>query len=96
MLYTKVYYLSSMKPSRPFRIVTKVPRRLVWPEIQDGADDVVLSNYARNAIYVAWLLIPLNPPSQLNPNIVNNPVTTTVLKRSVDLSYNVQLFYTDK
>lgn len=96
MLYTKVFYLSSMKPSRPFRIVTKVPRRLVWPEIQNGADDIVLSNYARNSIFIAWLLIPLNPPKALNPAILNQAPSITTIDRTVDLAYNVQLFYTDK
>lgn len=96
MLYTKVYYLSSIKPARPFRIVTKVPRRLVWPEIQDGGNDIVLSNYARNAIYVAWLLIPLNPPSKFPPSATFGVADASVTERSVDLSYHVQMFYTDK
>lgn len=97
MLYTKVYYLSSMKPSRPFRILTKVPRRLVWPEIQDGGDDIVLSNYARNSIYIAWLLIPLNPPSKLGPTPTFGGSTQALsTDRSIDLSCHIQLFYTDK
>lgn len=96
MLYTKVYYLSSIKPARPFRIVTKVPRRLVWPEIQDGANDIVLSNYARNAIYIAWLLIPLNPPSKHPPQASFGLSNASAAERSVDLSYHVQMFYTDK
>lgn len=96
MLYTKVYYLSSIKPARPFRIVTKVPRRLVWPEIQDGANDIVLSNYARNAIYIAWLLIPLNPPAKFPPPATFGIADSSVTERSVDLSYHVQMFYTDK
>lgn len=81
MLYTKTYVLSDQHVStKPFRIVTKVPRRLVWPEKADGAKDTNAETDVRNAIYAVWICVPQTV----------NPVGT------VHLNYQTQLFFTDK
>lgn len=81
MLYTKTYVLSDQHVStKPFRIVTKVPRRLVWPEKPDGAKETDPQPSVRNAIYAVWIVVPQS----------TNPVGT------VHLNYQTQLFFTDK
>lgn len=81
MLYTKTFVLSDQHVStKPFRIVTKVPRRLVWPEKPDGAKETDPEPSVRNAIYAVWFCVP----QTVNP--VGN----------VYLNYQTQLFYIDK
>lgn len=81
MLYTKTFVLSDQHVStKPFRIVTKVPRRLVWPEKSDGAKDSDPKPGVRNAIFAVWIVVPQTA----------NPVGT------VHLNYQTQLFYIDK
>lgn len=81
ILYTKTFVLSDQHVStKPFRIVTKVPRRLVWPEKPDGAKTTDPEPSVRNAIYAVWICIPQTV----------NPVGT------VHLNYQTQLFFIDK
>lgn len=84
MLYTKTFVLDNTKTcTRPFRIVTKCPNRLVWPETKFDTNTNPTNapaEYVRNAIYVAWLLVP----------------QSTRPKGRVYLNYTCQLFYTDK
>lgn len=81
MLFTKTFVLSDQHVStKPFRIVTKVPRRLVWPEQANGVASNASEQYVRNAIYCLWICVPQT----------KNPVG------SVFLNYNTQLFFTDK
>lgn len=81
VLYTKTFVLSNQYSStKPFRIVTKVPRRFVWPEKEDGNKDNATKANCRNAVYMVWICVPQTP----------NPVG------AVYLNYNTQLFFTDK
>lgn len=81
MLYTKTFKLSSSSTSSiPFRIVTKVPNRLVWPEKPNGTTDETPASCPRNAVYVAWLIVP----------------QTTSPIGNVYLNFQTQLFYIDK
>lgn len=81
MLYTKTFVLSDQHVStKPFRIVTKTPRRLVWPEKPDGAKTTDPSPNVRNAIYAVWIVVPQSV----------NPIGT------VYLNYQTQFFYIDK
>lgn len=81
LLYTKNFVLSStQKATIPFRIVTKVPNRLVWPENPNGAANPQPTSYCRNCIYAVWVVVPQTC----------NPIG------EVFLSNNMQLFYIDK
>ncbi|QCH00632.1 Cap [Circoviridae sp.] len=81
MLYTKTFVLSNQFSStKPFRIVTKVPRRFVWPETPDGLQDNAPQAKCRNSVYVVWICVPQTA----------NPIG------DVHLNYNTQLFYIDK
>lgn len=81
MLYTKTYTVSSStRASVPFRIVTKVPNRLVWPEAPSGQTGAETTTYCRNCIYAVWVVIPQTP----------NPIG------SIYLADHAQLFYIDK
>lgn len=81
LLYTKNFVLSSsQRSSIPFRIVTKVPNRLVWPESTDGSSTTTTQTYCRNCIYAVWVVVPQTP----------NPIG------EIFLSNNIQLFYIDK
>lgn len=77
VLYNRTWTLQSgYKTSMPFRIVTKVPRTLVYPS-GNGAE--ATESVVRNAIFIAWILIPMSP----------------LPTGKVTLNYNVELFYTD-
>lgn len=81
MLYSKTFVLSDQHVStKPFRIITKVPRRLVWPEVTNGGEENAPEANCRNAIYAVWFVIPQTV----------NPIG------SIFLNYNCQLFFTDK
>lgn len=81
MLYTKTFVLSNQYTStKPFRIVTKVPRRFVWPETPDGLKDNAPQANCRNSVFVVWICVPQS----------GNPVGY------IHLNYNTQLFYIDK
>lgn len=81
MLYTKTFVLSNQYTStKPFRIVTKVPRRFVWPEKPDGSKDNDTMGNCRNCVYIVWICVPQTP----------DPIG------NVYLNYNTQLFFTDK
>lgn len=55
VLYQKTWTLQTgMKTSIPFRLVTKVPERIVYPDLASGQ----ASNNPRNAIYCMWLVVP--------------------------------------
>lgn len=80
VLYNRVWTLQSgYKTSIPFRIVTKVPRRLVYPQSNSSDDVGSRESNVRNAIYIAWILIPMSP----------------LPTGKVTLNYNAELFYTD-
>lgn len=81
VLYNRTWTLQSgYKTSVPFRIVTKVPRRLVYPESNSVAQgDGQIETNVRNAIFIAWILIPMSPQPT----------------GKVTLNYNVEMFYTD-
>lgn len=81
MLYTKTFVLSSSSSStKPFRIVTKVPNRLVWAEAANGSAQQQNQSFCRNCIYALWVVVPQTP----------NPIG------NIYLSCNYQLFYIDK
>lgn len=83
MLYTKTFVLSNTKTcTYPFRLVTKVPNRLVWPEkdSNDNSNDKGTKVCVRNAVYLVWLCTP----------------QTIAPKGVVHLNYNTQLFFMDK
>lgn len=81
VLYNRTWTLQSgYKTSVPFRIITKVPRRLVYPESNSaGQENGQIENNVRNAIFVAWILIPMSPQPT----------------GKVTLNYNIEMFYTD-
>lgn len=82
VLYQKSFWLSSMKPVKQFRIVTKRPKPLVYTELPDGAGDNETNATARNCIYCVWMWQPTNYIGQNNVAL------------NVDCNY--ELFYTDK
>lgn len=94
MLYHKVFYVSSTRPSCPFRIVTKVPRRLVWPEVITGSMNVDSALSVRNPIYCMWLVVPLTIPASLNISTTSQQIALFSDDR-VSIGYQAQLFYTD-
>lgn len=81
VLYNRTWTLQSgYKTSLPFRIVTKVPRRLVFPESNDQPQgEGHIDTTVRNAIFITWILIPMSPQPT----------------GKVTLNYNVEMFYTD-
>lgn len=83
MLYTKTFNLSNTKnASYPFRIVTKVPNRLVWPERTENTTkkDKETKPSVRNAVYITWICTP----------------QSVAPKGDIHLNYNSQLFFIDK
>nr|BDF97684.1 capsid protein [Cressdnaviricota sp.]BDF97690.1 capsid protein [Cressdnaviricota sp.] len=81
MLYNKTYTLQTgTRTSIPFRIVTKIPRRFIWAEVPNGADAIDAESTCRNAVFITWTLIPMNP----------QPVG------DITMDYQCDLFYTDK
>lgn len=66
MLYQKTWTLQTgTRSSIPFRIVTKVPRRIVYPEVNDGGagNAQVTGGTPRNCVYAAWIIVPQNVPA---------------------------------
>lgn len=81
MLYNKTYMLQTgTRSSILFRIVTKIPRRFVWAEPANGNDAIDAEATCRNAVFITWTLIPMNP----------QPVG------DLTLDYQADLFFTDK
>lgn len=81
MLYTKTFVLSNQYSStKPFRIITKLPRRFVWPEKTDGGQDNQTKPSCRNCVYCCWICVPQT----------DNPIG------NIYLNYNTQIFFTDK
>lgn len=80
MLYTKTFTVQTgSRSSVPFRIVTRVPNRLVWPENFKGDMDVDSSTLCRNPICVVWVCVPQSYRPMGN----------------ISVHQSVQLFYTD-
>lgn len=81
VLYKKTFTLQTGdRTSIPFRIVTKVPNRMVWPETDNGGTGTSISTQPRNAIYALWVVIPQSTKPYGN----------------VNLTYQTQLFFLDR
>lgn len=82
VLYNKTFWLSLSKPIKQFRIITKRPKPIVYPELIDGAASQEVYKDPRNAIYCAWIYQPGNYFE------INNV--------QLNLSCQYELYYTDK
>lgn len=83
VLYKKCFWINTQKnPVKPFRFVTKTPKRLIYPETAVQGDANTIHQVPTNAIYIVWLF----QPGSFNPDEVPTMVC----------DYNVDLFYTDK
>lgn len=84
ILYKKSFWVNSQKnPVKQFRFITRKPARLVWPEANNNVGDS--NNNAavvNNAIYILWMFQPGAFRAAISPDI--------------NLTYSVDLFYTDK
>lgn len=83
VLYKKTFWINTQKnPIKQFRIVTKTPRRIIYPEqaAQSGADNTQAN--ASNGIYVLWVFQPGSVGQTPNPVL--------------NYSYYTELYYTDK
>ena len=82
VLYKKSFWINTQKnPVKQFRFITKVPKRLVFPENTSGEGDEAFSS-CNNAIYVCFFFQPGSFQEECVPQLY--------------YSYHVDFFYTDK
>ena len=83
VLYKKTFWINTQKnPVKQFRFITKVPKRFVYPEVVANDLNSTPSTVPNNAVYILWMF---------QPGSFKVPAIPTL-----NMAYNVDLFYTDK
>lgn len=83
VLYKKTFWINSQKnPIKQFRFITKCPKRFIYPETMTRDDSNTPETVANNCVYILWMF----QPGDFNVKSVPR----------LNISFNVDLFYTDK